>query len=282
MKLMPPLVWKLHQLWLKAQCHLRFRKYMPYQLCPGVKFVAHLDDINSHDIYIKKSYESTELEWCAKWLSDGDSLIDCGANIGYYSACLSQLHNLKKVLAIEGNETCATRCQVAFTELKLQKVELIRAILHSDESRSLHIPDLPGQEGLQHLEEAPDGVAKVKTTTLDNLASERNINPSLIKIDCEGAETEILRGAKELLSKTRPAWLIEVNDDALKKAGTHREELFLVLTEANYKLFHIASAFAKQPFGVEVGVNFQSWSFNLAAIPDDERNLHRWKSTFQK
>ena len=282
MKLMPPLVWKLNQLWLKTQCHLRFRKYMAYQLCSGVKFVAHLDDVNSHDIYIKKSYERTELEWCAKWLSDGDSLIDCGANIGYYSACLSQLHNLKKVLAIEGNETCATRCQVAFTELKLQKVELIRAILHSDESRSLHIPDLPGQEGLQHLEEAPDGVAKVKTTTLDNLAREKNINPSLIKIDCEGAETEILRGAKELLSKTRPAWLIEVNDDALKKAGTHREELFLVLTEANYKLFHIASAFAKQPFGVEVGVNFQSWSFNLAAIPDDERNLHQWKSTFQK
>ena len=279
---MPPLVWKLNQLWLKTQCHLRFRKYMAYQLCSGVKFVAHLDDVNSHDIYIKKSYERTELEWCAKWLSDGDSLIDCGANIGYYSACLSQLHNLKKVLAIEGNETCATRCQVAFTELKLQKVELIRAILHSDESRSLHIPDLPGQEGLQHLEEAPDGVAKVRTTTLDNLAREKNINPSLIKIDCEGAETEILRGAKELLSKTRPAWLIEVNDDALKKAGTHREELFLVLTEANYKLFHIASAFAKQPFGVEVGVNFQSWSFNLAAIPDDERNLHQWKSTFQK
>ena len=282
MKLMPPLVWKLRQLWVKVQCYLRFRKYMPYQLCSGVKFVAHLDDVNSHDIYIKKSYERTELEWCTKWLRDGDSLIDCGANIGYYSACLSQLHNLKKVLAIEGNETCANRCQIAFTELKLQKVELIRAILHSDASRSLHIPDLPGKEGLQHLEDAPDGMAQVRTTTLDNLARERNIHPSLIKIDCEGAETEILRGAKTLLSKTRPAWLIEVNDDALKKAGTYREELFLVLKKANYKLFHIASAFAEQPFGIEVGKNFQSWSFNLAAIPNDERNLHRWESTFPK
>jgi len=280
MKMIPSLVWKLHQLRLKVRCYLRLQKHIPYKLSPSVKFVAHLDDVNSQDIYIKKSYENTELEWCAKWLMDGDSLIDCGANIGYYSACLSQLNNLKKILAIEGNETCADRCQIAFRELKLQKVELIRAILHSDESKSLHIPDLPGQEGLQHLEEAPEGLAKVKTTTLDNLAKEREITPSLVKIDCEGAETDILRGANDLLSKTRPAWLIEVNDDALKKAGTDRQELFSILKTANYKLFHIASAFAEQPFGVEVDENFQSWSFNLAAIPDDGRNLHRWKSTF--
>ena len=105
MKPMSPLFWKLHQLWLKAKFQFNARQSMIYELRQGVQFVAHLDDVNSHDIYIKKSYENVELEWCARWLKNGDSLIDCGANIGYYSACLSQLCNLGKVVAIEGNET---------------------------------------------------------------------------------------------------------------------------------------------------------------------------------
>ena len=282
MKPMSPLAWKLRQIWLKIRCHLRSGRPLIYNLRPGVRFVVHLDDVNSQDIHIKKSYESTELDWCASWLSDGDVFIDCGANIGYYSAYLSQLRKLERVLAIEGNETCADRCEIAFELLGLERVELVRAILHSDESKALHIPDLPGQEGLQHLEKAPDGEARMTTATLDNLTDSRKISPALVKIDCEGAETEILRGAKKLLSEARPAWLIEVNDEALQKVGTHRRELFALLNESGHRLFHVASAFADHPFGIEIDEDFPSWSFNMAAIPDDQATMHRWENTLLK
>ena len=159
MKPISPITWKLRQLWLKTRCRSRLGKPLVYELRPGVRFVAHLKDINSHDIYIKKSYESEELDWCARWLRDGDAFIDCGANIGYYAACLSQLRKLEKILAVEGNKTCASRCQASFDVLDLERIELVQAILHSDESRTLYIPDLPGREGLQHLEEAPEGAA---------------------------------------------------------------------------------------------------------------------------
>jgi hypothetical protein len=53
-----------------------------------------------------------------------------------------------------------------------------------------------------------------------------------------------------------------------------------MLNNAGYKLFHIASTYANIPLGVEVDVGLQSWSFNMAVIPNDPRNIERWKEGF--
>ena len=280
MKSMSSIEWKLRQLWLKAKCRFRGRRPIPYELWPGVQFVAHIDDVSSHDIYIKHTYEQKELEWCAKWLRDGDSFIDCGANIGFYSACLSQMKKLTKVLAIEGNEICSRRCKDGFQELGLNEIILVKAILHSDETKNLQITHKPGQEGLQYAEACPNKKPTLRTKTLDNLAAENDVLPALIKIDCAGAETEILRGAKNILENIRPGWLIEVNDNALSRAGTTRNELFNLLRQERYRLYHVSSAYEDIPFGIEVNDDLSSWSFNLAAIPNDESSQQRWKNSY--
>ena len=60
-----------------------------------------------------------------------------------------------------------------------------------------------------------------------------------------------------------------------------REELFPMLNNAGYKLFHIASTYANIPLGVEVDVGLQSWSFNMAVIPNDPRNKERWEESIR-
>lgn len=242
----------------------------------GARFVAHMDDRSSHDIYIKGNYEAKEIQWCSQWLQDGDAFLDCGANIGYYSACLPQLKALSKVVAVEGNWTCHERCRKTFDLLSIPNITLIHAILHSDSGQSLYIPDMPGQEGLQHISSAKNGSNSCKSMTLDQLVLEEGFHPALIKVDCEGAETEILKGASGLLEDIRPAWLIEINDNALVRSGTSREELFGILKEASYRFFHISSAFEDHPAGVEIDTSFKSWSFNMAVIPDDLDNHRRW------
>jgi len=275
MKSITAIGWKLQQLWLKARCSLSSSKAIVYPFNPEVNFVAHLEDLSSHDIYIKRNYESKEIQWCSKWLQSGDTFVDCGANIGFYSACLAQLGQFR-IHAIEGNQTCYERCLTAFKLLSLHDITLVHAILHSDSEQSLFIPDMPGQEGLQHICTPKEHGASCQTLTLDELAQQEDLTPSLIKVDCEGAETAILKGATALLEETRPAWLIEINDHALTRAGTSRGELFTILKQASYRLFHISSAFADYPLGQEIDSVFQSWSFNMAAIPDDRSNLERW------
>ena len=275
-----PLLWKARQLWLKAKCMLSPSKATVYQLMPRVRFVAHLDDLSSHDIYIKRNYESKEIQWCNQWLQDGDAFVDCGANIGFYAACLAQLKKLSKIVAVEGNETCFERCSKTFNLLSLEEITLLHAILHSDTGQSFCIPDMPGQEGLQHISPAPD--AGTQTLALDELVEREGIQPSLIKVDCEGAETEILKSASHLLEKMRPAWLVEINDSALARSGTSRAELFQIFKDAAYRIYHISSAFAVHPAGIEIDCSFESWSFNMAAIPDDPVSHTRWAHSIQQ
>ncbi|MGI8481102.1 MAG: FkbM family methyltransferase, partial [Chthoniobacterales bacterium] len=104
----------------------------------------------------------------------------------------------------------------------------------------------------------------------------RSLQCALIKIDCEGFETRILRGANSLLSISRPALMIECNDPALEASGSNRRELFQLLRSYSYRLFHLASFTGNYPFGVAIDESFPAVEFNFAAIPDDAPNLERW------
>lgn len=54
-------------------------------------------------------------------------------------------------------------------------------------------------------------VTRVPMTTLDHLAEEVGLAPDLVKIDVEGAEADVLAGARELARRHRPRFLVEMH-----------------------------------------------------------------------
>ena len=73
----------------------------------------------------------------------------------------------------------------------------------------------------------------VPSWTLDSLLAQRTSPPVLVKIDVEGAEALVLRGAARLLAEHRPAVLMEVHNAS---AGRSSIEL---LTRAGYRSSHV-------------------------------------------
>ena len=61
--------------------------------------------------------------------------------------------------------------------------------------------------------------------------------PDLVKIDIEGFEVHALRGASELLQKTRPMMIIEVHPKRLEHLGESVSELFEITEAAGYQHF---------------------------------------------
>lgn len=73
------------------------------------------------------------------------------------------------------------------------------------------------------------------TVPIRTLDSFNLTNVGYMKIDAEGEEVKVLRGACELLKRERPAMCIEVNDAALNRTGTSRQELLELLHEYGYR-----------------------------------------------
>jgi hypothetical protein len=51
---------------------------------------------------------------------------------------------------------------------------------------------------------------KIETTDIDSFVFENNVNPGIIKMDIEGAESEALEGALKTINKFRPVLLISI------------------------------------------------------------------------
>ncbi len=295
--------WKARQKYSQARCHLGGGHYV-WALDEQTRFVACQGDAFSHVLYVCGGHEKTEMRWCRRWLeagAAGQTVIDCGANIGYFSAVLSQTVPLDSIVAIEGNPKTAQRCRQNLALLQIANVQLIEAILSEDAAQRYVIPDQPGAEPWQRAVKAgaagdiPEDMAgdttagtaidtaagATPTLTLDQLVLERQLAPSLIKIDCEGFETLILKGATQVLGQVRPALMIECNDGALRAAGTSRHELLALLRSHHYRLFHLASFIGFYPLGIEIEDDFPSSEFNFAAIPDDPVNGDRWLRSIQ-
>jgi FkbM family methyltransferase len=84
--------------------------------------------------------------------------------------------------------------------------------------------------------ETPDRIA-VKTITLDAYCHEHRIAPNCIKIDVEGYELNVLRGARDLVTQTKPDLVVEVSGDRATREG-----IWELLVPLGYRVYAIVQA----------------------------------------
>ena len=72
--------------------------------------------------------------------------------------------------------------------------------------------------------------------TLDQLVSDNMIEPGFIKIDVEGAENLVLKGAVETLQRNRPIIVSELYDFLLKRNGTSAQQVISKLESLDYSV----------------------------------------------
>ena len=270
--------WKLRQKYSQVRSLIGGGRYI-WQVEPNIRFVARSDDAFSHVLFVCEGHEKVELQWCRQWLSPGDSIIDCGANLGYFSAYLAQAVRLERLIAVEGNSRIASICADNFAVLGIKNATVVPAILAASDAEALMIPDMPGREPWQRAVRAEGTTSVSAVSTLDTLVETYQLRPSLVKIDCEGYQPFILKGASRLLSVQRPAFMVECNDNALAAANTNRSALFTIFREHDYALFHLVSFESFHPFGIGCDETFPAAEFNLAAIPNDPSSLEKWRRT---
>lgn len=74
----------------------------------------------------------------------------------------------------------------------------------------------------------------MQVTTLDREVEELDLIPDIIKIDVEGAEWDVLRGAEQTLAAHGPTLILSVHPEALSKLGIAAADIEAWLKERGY------------------------------------------------
>ena len=162
-----------------------------------------------------------------KYVAPGSIVIDAGAMIGDHTVTYSEwVGERGRVIAFEPNPA-AYECLIHNTS-GMANVGCYRAGLSdADGETAMHVDKNAGRS---HLGDG-DG-DRVLLMTLDSLELS---DVSFIKIDVEGFESRVIAGAKDTIMNNRPAMLIEVNEGALRRAGSSREWLVDLIRGMEYK-----------------------------------------------
>lgn len=130
---------------------------------------------------------------------EGDTVIDCGANIGEVGLWLKTLNKNIAIHAVEPEVAEADACDQNIYDGK--PITTRKALWKEQGNLSFYSKNSTGDSSLFE-QEGYDKVIVVETTTLENLFIEKNIDHvRLLKLEAEGAEPEILMGAVNVLSK---------------------------------------------------------------------------------
>jgi FkbM family methyltransferase len=106
----------------------------------------------------------------------------------------------------------------------------------------------------------------VHTARLDDLLRPEWV-PALIKIDVEGAELGVLRGAQRTLSRHRPLIVFEHGSGSAEAYGTHPRDIFALLGDAlGYRIFDLDGNGPYDLAAFEQGF-YGRWRVNWVAVP---------------
>jgi FkbM family methyltransferase len=181
-----------------------------------------------------------------RFLSEGDSFVDTGANHGAYCVAASAVvGDAGVIVAFEPQPTLSELVERSLSENGVKNFTVYPfACSDVDGETDFFVPR--AASGLAGLHAAFSGRSRhdklrVGMVRLDEILEPLALPGSvLIKLDVEGHEAAVLRGGTGFIRARRPRLLMEVNPKAMAVAGTTREELHELLASLGCRAYRPA------------------------------------------
>ncbi len=211
-------------------------------------------------IALRRLYEPATSKLLMAVLRPGDTFIDVGAHCGYFTCLAARLVGpTGRVIAFEPHPRNHQDLllHVGMNEFK-ERVHVLNWACGTDAGwTTLHInSDNDGGHALWEPKLHPSNVktqanplhVRVACGSIDDVVPQLRVPPvRAIKIDCEGAEHDILHGAFNTLRDQRVPFVIaEVNETGLRHMGTSSRELRADMVEAGYDVWLVTDGAAQE------------------------------------
>lgn len=219
-------------------------------------------DFHFYPFSVQGYYEWRNVAIAAALVSEGDTIIEIGANVGTETVCFASLVGPEgRVHAIEplpSNVAVLLRAN----ELSERKNISVHACALSSQWGQVDFAVPPRHaSGIGHIvgaaERPPSEKIRVRCVTLDSLASQ--LGPArIIFMDVEGEEVNILRGGVNYLRAFKPHLVLEAAPKLLQRAGYELSDLRRTLDELEYDAYEI-TRFGLKPVEPEKQRKTRNW-----------------------
>jgi FkbM family methyltransferase len=212
----------------------------------GGDVLVPLDDLVGRALYFFGDLDPKVTWVIRRLLEPGDIALDIGANLGFLSLFMAKIVGAHGIVhAFEPNPVLCHILERTFARNQDSNIRLHPVALGASPGEmELRVPrDNLGAASLVRQKSDLADAHAVRVVRLDDLAAQESIaRASFVKLDVEGFELEVLKGAKNFFSNSRPSILFESND---RPAGHETAPVMKWLHEHGYRFIVIPPRFLR-------------------------------------
>ena len=242
---------------------------IPLRLPFGAWWLAQKSALD--DDLIHEGFEDAEMAFVEKLLRPGMTVLDAGAHHGLYTLLAARrVGAAGRVIAFEPSSRERKRL-VGHLRLNHCKNVSVQAYALGDRRGEANLFVVAGREDWCNSLRAPQldagtSTERVAVERADDMLEKLGVaRVDFIKLDVEGAELSVLRGARRTLTASRPVILAEVQDVRCRPWGYAAREIVDFLTRASYCWFALTANSNLQP----ISARLKTYDANLVALPEE-------------
>jgi FkbM family methyltransferase len=207
------------------------RKEQAVAVWRGMRHETH-QHLLGHDVLLDR-YFSSEVDYDDAWTllltAQASVFFDIGCNVGHTALRAGLVNPSLRMVCVDASpQILAAAARTLILNDLGARTRFVSGFVgaESDETVDFYSYDLAPGGSMFPDELAPQGVrpVRVTTTTLDDLCTQQALQPDFVKIDVEGAETQVLAGARATAA-AGATFLVEMHN----KGMTMQENATLVL-----------------------------------------------------
>ena len=261
--------WKaaLYSRWKDAVTSFGFQPYEAKLAVNDISFIFAVTTPLAKNWYAQRENDhSHELDALMALGLKGATVFECGAHHGRDCTLLA------KIVGPEGRiisfEPHPDNIRVLRRNVELNRLQNVIAV-------NAAVGSKPGSLSIKSRSNAKvshSGGIEVPVVTLDEWAEANGIWPDLIKIDVEGYEFEVLRGARKVLERT-PTVFVEVHCNIVGEFGATPEEIWKLIDLSKYEAWiQPHDGVAVEPLAGRTQLNGRP---HLLFVPRHRASAHR-------
>lgn len=212
------------------------------QVTPGLKLRCHPICVEEFSVFENDPNQKLEMLCFQRLAKEGMRFIDVGAHWGVFTLASLQFGGAHSIaLGIEASKEAA---RIYKDNLKINNVEERVHVVNAACGGSVgELKMLTTGAGGADYFVIPAGnrtdTVNVAMVSVDHVVNQVGFVPTHLKIDVEGFEEEVLKGARETLEKARPIVFLELHGDLIRERGANPMAVVSQLWEAGYTILQM-------------------------------------------